>query len=353
MDMNHFDIKPGLLTLQQHIIQRQRTSEEATGEFSFLLSGITIATKVLADKVRRSGLTDILGATGATNCQGEAVQKLDEIANDLLMTCVGYRRSVGVLASEEVDDPIELTDTETGRTGRYIVLFDPLDGSSNIDVNIPVGTIFSILKRPEGWGGSGQKVNEEILQPGHQQVAAGYVLYGSATVLVYTTGHGVHQFVLDPSIGAYILVQEALQVPELNPVYSCNEANSHSFPEVVRNYLEWTKSAEAGPYSSRYVGSFVADFHRILLKGGVFLYPSTAKSPNGKLRLMYEANPMAFLIEQAGGRASDGQRRILEKVPTELHQRTPLIIGSAGEVEILENFLAGAPQLEHTRPSDG
>jgi fructose-1,6-bisphosphatase I len=332
--------RPGLLTIQQYIVRQQRSSAEATGEFSFLLSGITIATKFLADKVRRSGLpdADILGATGEVNVQGEQVQKLDEIANQMLINCIGYRRNVRALASEEVENPLEL---ETGDAGKYFVLFDPLDGSSNIDVNIPVGTIFSVLRRPDDAAACKNGICEEILQAGCQQVAAGYVLYGSATVMVYTTGDGVHQFVLDPSIGAFILVAERLRIPERKAIYSCNEANAHSFPEGVRNYLDWVKTAEAGPYSARYVGSFVADFHRTLLKGGVFLYPATAKSPKGKLRLMYEANPMAFLVEQAGGSASSGNQRILDIPPTELHQRTPLIIGSKHEVDLVCEFLSG------------
>jgi fructose-1,6-bisphosphatase I len=332
------ELLPGLITVQQHIIANQRRHSEATGEFSFLLSGITIATKVLASKVRRAGLVDVLGSTGRTNVQGETVQKLDQIANDLLMHCIGYRRSVGVLASEELDGPVELM--ETGRSGKYIVLFDPLDGSSNIDVNIPTGTIFSILQRPERseWGAG--DLQNDLLQPGVKQVAAGYVLYSSATLLVYTTGNGAHLFVLDPEIGAFVLVKERLEIPARKKVYSTNEANSRSFPDGVRAYLDWTKSEAAG-YSSRYVGSFVADFHRILVQGGVFLYPPTAKAPTGKLRLMYEANPMAMLIEQAGGAASDGTTRILDKKPAKLHERTPLYIGSKQEVEIVQDFLAG------------
>ena len=334
------ELLPGLITVQQHIIAHQKRHSEATGEFSFLLSGITIATKVLSARVRKAGLVDVLGSTGSTNVQGETVQKLDRIANDLLMHCIGYRRSVGVLASEEVDGPVELS--ETGRSGKYIVLFDPLDGSSNIDVNIPTGTIFSILHRPERdeWAGGGTDVNAEILQPGVRQVAAEYVLYSSATSLVYTTGNGVHSFVLDPEIGAFVLVAERLKIPERKKVYSVNEANSRSFPPPLRDYLDWTKGENAG-YSSRYIGSFVADFHRILMQGGIFLYPPTAKSPGGKLRLMYEANPMAFLIEQAGGVATDGSTRILDKTPKTLHERTPLYIGSRQEVEIVEGFLAG------------
>ncbi len=333
------ELLPRLITVQQHIIANQRRHSEATGEFSFLLSGITIATKVLASKVRKAGLVDVFGTTGRQNVQGETVQKLDQMANDLLMHCVGYRRSVGGLASEEVEAVVDLT--ETGRSGKYLVLFDPLDGSSNIDVNIPTGTIFSILVRPErsDWS-QGSDVNADILQPGLKQVAAGYVLYSSATTLVYTTGNGVHQFVLDPEIGAYVLVGERLQIPARKKVYSVNEANSGSFQPELRAYLDWTKTEAAG-YSARYVGSFVADFHRILMQGGVFLYPATAKAPGGKFRLMYEANPMALLIEQAGGVATDGTRRILDKTPKKLHERTPLFIGSKQEVEIIQGFLAG------------
>jgi fructose-1,6-bisphosphatase I len=221
------------------------------------------------------------------------------------------------------------------------VLFDPLDGSSNIDVNIPTGTIFSILIRPDRneWEGRAD-VQSEILQPGLKQVAAGYVLYSSATTFVYTTGDGVHQFVLDPEIGAYVLVSERLKMPDRKKVYSTNEANSKSYPAPIQQYLDWTKTPEAG-YSSRYVGSFVADFHRILMQGGVFLYPPTAKAPQGKLRLMYEANPMAFLAEQAGGRAIDGAQRILEKKPRQLHERTALYIGSRTEIDIIEGFIEG------------
>jgi len=336
------ELLPGLITIQQHIISNQRRHAEATGEFSFLLSGITIATKVLASKVRKAGLVDVLGSTGRQNVQGETVQKLDQMANDLLMHCIGYRRSVGALASEENEKVVDLT--ETGRSGKYLVLFDPLDGSSNIDVNIPTGTIFSILVRPDRgeWAAHAAPgdVQSEILQPGLKQVAAGYVLYSSATTLVYTTGNGVHQFVLDPEIGAYVLVQEGMQVPPRKKIYSVNEANSLTFPREVQEYLAWTKT-EAGGYSSRYVGSFVADFHRILMQGGIFLYPPTAKAPSGKLRLMYEANPMAFLIEQAGGAATDGATRILEKNPAKLHERTPLYIGSKDEVAVLDGFLKG------------
>jgi fructose-1,6-bisphosphatase I len=330
---------PGLITIQQHIIANQRRHAEATGEFSFLLSGITIATKILASRVRKAGLSDVLGATGRQNVQGETVQKLDQIANELMMRCIGFRKSVGVLASEEVEGPVDLTNA--GRAGKYIVLFDPLDGSSNIDVNIPTGTIFSILHRPEqsDWSGSGD-VNAEILQSGAKQVAAGYVLYSSATTFVYTTGDGVHEFVLDPEIGAYVLVSERLKIPERKRVYSTNEANALSYPPPVQDYLAWTKRPEAG-YSSRYVGSFVADFHRILMQGGVFLYPPTAKAPNGKLRLMYEANPMALLAEQAGGLATDGRTRILDKIPRQLHERTPLFIGSREEVENVQRFIDG------------
>jgi fructose-1,6-bisphosphatase I len=333
------ELLPGLITIQQHIIANQRRHSEATGEFSFLLSGITIATKILASRVRKAGLFDVLGATGGMNVQGEKVQKLDQMANDVMMHCIGYRRSVGLMVSEEVDEAVDLTDT--GRSGKYIVLFDPLDGSSNIDVNIPTGTIFSILHRPDRqeWDGTGD-VNAEILQSGLKQVAAGYVLYSSATTFVYTTGDGVHQFVLDPEIGAYVLVAERLKIPERKRVYSTNEAYALSYPRPVQDYLAWTKQPEAG-YSSRYVGSFVADFHRILMQGGVFLYPPTAKAPNGKLRLLYEANPMALLAEQAGGLATDGTARILDKLPKALHERTPLYIGSRDEVGIIQGFVEG------------
>ena len=325
----------GVTTLQQHILQRQQEMPTATGEFSWLLSGITLASEIIQAAVRRAGLlsSTILGSAGTTNVQGEDVQKLDEVANRTIISCLGYR-NCGIMVSEEDDEPTIVE--EAARTSKYIVLFDPLDGSSNIDVNVSIGTIFSILQRKEDV--ADDDVMAHILQPGYRQLAAGYVVYGSSTVLAYTTGDGVHMFTLDPAIGAYLLFQENVKMPPAGKMYSVNEAYRAQFPEGIQDYLEWAKSDEAGNYSLRYIGSFVADFHRTLLRGGVFLYPPTIKAPKGKLRLMYEANPMAFLAEQAGGAATDGTTRILEKVPTTLHERTPLVIGSKSEVDRVLSF---------------
>ncbi len=321
--------KPVIKTIQQHILEQQHTHPQATGELSFLLSAITLATKIIADHVRRAGLVDILGSTDRINVQGERVEKLDVIANETIAGCLGYRDNVGIMVSEEDDEPRILKELDS--QAKYIVLFDPLDGSSNIDVNVSIGTIFSILQRREGVDAG--RVMDHILQPGYRQVAAGYVIYSSSTVMTYTTGHGIHMFVLDPSIGAFRLTRESVAMPDSGKIYSINEAYRNQFPEGIQKYLDWVKSDEAGGYVLRYIGSLVADFHRTLIKGGVFLYPPTRKAPEGKLRLLYEANPLAFLAEQAGGAATDGNKRILDKAPTALHERTPLIIGSRTEVD--------------------
>jgi fructose-1,6-bisphosphatase I len=327
----------GIMTLAQHILEGQRKHPTATGEFSWLLSGITLATKIIESKVRRAGLVDVLGSANLTNIQGEDVQKLDVVANEAIIRCLGFRGNVGIVASEEDDEPTVLKETSPGT--KYIVLFDPLDGSSNIDVNVSIGTIFSILQEPEEMTDTDEPL-PFILQPGTEQVAAGYVVYGSSTVLTYTTGAGVHLFTLDPAIGAFVLTRENIQMPAASKMYSVNEAYKNTFPEGYQAYLDWAKSPEAGRYSLRYIGSLVADFHRTLLKGGVFLYPPTVKQPEGKLRLMYEANPLAFVAEQAGGAAHDGTQRILDKQPQALHQRTPLIIGSRDEVDRVLTFLS-------------
>ncbi len=321
-----------ITTVQQHILQQQQDFSEASGTFSWLLSGITLASKMIEAKIRSAGLTDVLGAYGHENVQGEQQQKLDVYANQALLHCLGLRDSVAALVSEEDEEPV--TFDRSVDTGKYIIIFDPLDGSSNIDVNVNVGTIFSVHKRlPQG------ELETSILQSGTSQVAAGYVVYGPSTVLVYTTGHGVHGFTLDPTIGAFVLSHENMVMPEKGPYYSVNEANAETWPA---GYAEYIRTLRASGYSSRYIGSLVADFHRTLLKGGIFLYPPTKKQPGGKLRLLYEANPLSFIAEQAGGAASSGFGRILEIAPTGIHQRTPFMVGSKYEMEALAKAMSVA-----------
>ena len=322
-----------ITTVQQHILQQQRARSEETGEaasgtFSWLLSGITLATKMVEAKIRSAGLSGIYGAAGADNVQGEQQQKLDVYANEALLHCLGMRDSVAALVSEEDEEPVVIN--RDPDQGKYIIVFDPLDGSSNIDVNVNVGTIFSVLRRGPG------PLEQSILQPGWKQVAAGYVVYGPSTVLVYTTGNGVHGFTLDHSIGAFVLSSERMRMPEQGTYYSVNEANATQWPPAYCAYID--RLREGGldrTYSSRYIGSLVADFHRTLLKGGVFLYPPTRKQPKGKLRLLYEANPLAMLAEQAGGVATDGAGRVLDIVPEGIHQRTAFCFGSRREMEAL------------------
>ena len=325
-----------IVTVEHHIMQEQRKySPRATGAFSWLLSAITLATKMTQARVNRAGLLDALGAVGQVNVQGEQQQKLDVYANNALIHCLGVRENVAVIASEENEEPI----TFDGRSGagKYVVLFDPLDGSSNIDVNVSVGSIFSIFALPEQ--GRTSDATDAVLQPGTKQLAAGYVIYGSSTIMVYTTGHGVHGFTLDPTLGEYVLSHENIRMPERGTVYSSNDAYWDTFPDSYQRYLAYLRSGENGrKYSLRYIGSLVADFHRTLLRGGVFLYPPTRAHPDGKLRLLYEANPVAFIAEQAGGMALGGRQRILDVVPTSIHQRTPLVVGSRAEVELFQRF---------------
>jgi len=319
-----------VITVQQHIVQQQEALYPgARGTFSWLLSGITLATKMIQARVRRAGLLDVAGAAGGSNVHGEAQQKLDVFANEALLQSLGSRDAVAMLVSEENDLPV--TFDRAPETGRYIVIFDPLDGSSNIDVNVSVGTIFSIFRRPDN---AAADQSDTVLQPGSKQVAAGYVVYGPSTVFVYTAGRGVYGFTLDPNIGAYVLSFENMRMPDQGKYYSVNEANMPSFPPEYQEYLSRIRRGGLGrEYSSRYIGSLVADFHRTLLKGGVFLYPPTKGNPQGKLRLLYEANPLAFIAEQAGGMATNGQSRILDIEPKDIHQRTPLVIGSRVEME--------------------
>ncbi len=317
-----------IVTLQGHILAEQARIPGATGALSWILSALSISAKIIADKVRRARLEAVLGTAGSENIQGEVQQKLDVIANEVLLRTLGGRDGVAVVASEENEEPVMLRDAG-GAEGRYCVLFDPLDGSSNLDVCGGVGTIFSILRHDR----RGRHSANPLLQPGSQQIAAGYVLYGSSTVFVLSVGHGVDMFVLDPAIGAFMRVERGVRTPREHASYSVNEGNRQSFPAGYQRYLDW---AQAHGYSSRYVGSMVADVHRILLKGGVFFYPPTARAPSGKLRLMYEANPMAMIIEQAGGKAlvAPGQR-ILDVEPRAIHERTAVILGSATEVDHL------------------
>ena len=316
-----------IVTAQQHILEQQEHFPDAGGLFSWLLSGFTLATKMIAAKIRQAGLLNILGSAGETNIQGETQQKLDVYANQALLHCLSVRDSVAILVSEENEEPVVFD--RAPETGKYVIFFDPLDGSSNIDVNVSVGTIFSIFRRPPG-----DDLDAAVLQAGRQQVAAGYVLYGSSTILVYTAGRGVFGFTLDPSIGAFVLSHENMRMPEQGGFYSVNEALAHTFPESYQQFITALRMGGLGPsYSSRYVGSLVSDFHRTMLKGGVFLYPSTKDYPAGKLRLMYEASPLAFIAEQAGGMATSGAETILDIEPSQIHQRTPLVIGSRVEVE--------------------
>ncbi|MCH7573067.1 MAG: class 1 fructose-bisphosphatase [Planctomycetes bacterium] len=313
-----------LTSLQSHILAEEQRHPGATGDFSWILSAIALAAKVIANKVRGARIQDVLGDIGETNVHGEKQQKLDVIANEIITRCLGDRANISVIASEEDENPTVLRDRAEG--GRYCVLFDPLDGSSNIDFGVGVGTIFSVLRNDRI---KPRDVPHHI-QPGSRQVAAGYILYGSSVIFVLTTGNGVDMFVHDHSIGTFVLVDRGIRIPESNKTYSINEAYCKTFPEGYRNYLDW---AHDEGYSSRYIGSMVADVHRTLLKGGVFLYPPTKAHPEGKLRLMYEANPMAMIMDQAGGKALAGSERILDIRPTDLHQRTSVIMGSPREVD--------------------
>jgi fructose-1,6-bisphosphatase I len=334
-------IYPGM-TLNHHIIEMQRRHPEATGEFSGLLVDLGYAAKTISAKVRRAGLIDILGATGDVNVQGEQVQKLDEIANDLLIRAMEPAGHLCAMASEEADEPIPISDPYPH--GNYVLLFDPLDGSSNIDANVPVGTIFAVYRRLSK---TGPGHLTDLLQKGRDLACAGYVVYGSSTMLVYTTGQEVAGFTLDPSVGEFLLSHASIRIPQKGKIYSVNGGNVHTWHPNVQRYLEYLKTTdkETGrPYSSRYVGSLVADFHRNLLYGGVFMYPADnrdPKKPKGKLRLMYEANPLGFVVECAGGYASDGARAILDIEPEELHQRVPLFIGSREDVRLAERFVRG------------
>ncbi len=324
--------RDNLTTLQSHILSGEKKHPNATGSFSWILSALSLSAKVISAKIRRARLSDVLGAVDNVNVQGERQQKLDVIANETLLRCLGNRAGVAIVASEENEEPMILQRT-AGDGQRYCVLFDPLDGSSNLDTCGGVGTIFSILRHDP----KASTPEESVLQSGAKQVAAGYILYGSSTVFVYTAGTGVSMFVLDPSIGAFLKVGDDLKLPATGKTYSCNEGNRLTFPSGYQRYLDW---AQTNGYSSRYAGAMVADVHRVLLQGGVFLYPPTKKAPDGKLRLMYEANPMAMIVEQAGGKAFAGAQRILDVQPKTLHQRTSVVLGSRDEVDHVLRHLA-------------
>jgi fructose-1,6-bisphosphatase I len=330
-------------TLYRHIIEEERKFPEATGQLSDLLYDIALACKVISLEVNRAGLIDILGLTGEENVQGEAVKKLDVYANEILTHTMRIGGHACAVCSEEDENFIPMEDkySHHGVTNKYIVHFDPLDGSSNIDANISIGTIFSIYKRISK---DGEATLEDCLQKGTRQIAAGYVVYGSSTIMVYTAGKGVHGFTLDPSVGEFLLSHENMQIPKKSKTYSINEGNYSKWSDGIKKYIEYVKQNDketARPYSSRYVGSLVADFHRNLLYGGIFIYPADEKNKNGKLRLMYEANPLSMIVEQAGGRSTNGKERILDIQPNNLHQRTPLFIGSEEDVLLAKKFLAG------------
>lgn len=323
-----------VVTLNEFIMDRQADFPFATGELSRILNDIAVASKIVSRDVRKAGLVDhILGAHGNTNVQGEEQQKLDVVADEQFIKAFEYGGEVCGIASEENDDFVAFT-SESAKNGKYVVLFDPLDGSSNIDVNVSIGTIFSIYRRISAVGT--EATIDDMLQPGSEQVAAGYVLYGSSTMLVYTTGRGVNGFTLDPSIGEFCLSHPDMRMPETGRLYAMNEGNINICEEGLREYVAYCQSFEndkGAPYSGRYIGSLVADFHRNMIKGGIYIYPDTTTSPEGKLRLLYECNPLAFIAEQAGGIASTGRKRIMDLKPTRLHERVPFYIGSKQMVE--------------------
>lgn len=327
------------MTLERHIIEGERDHPTATGEFSGLLHALSLAAKLVWREVSKAGLVNILGKTDRMNISGDEVKKLDEFADETIFKAMDHGGHLCVMASEENEDLLHIP--EAYPNGKYVLLYDPLDGSGNIDANITVGTIFSILKRVSP---SGKGTLQDVLQPGYKQVAAGYALFSSSMMFVYSTGHGVHGFTLDPTVGEFLLSHEDIRIPKRGSIYSMNEGNFNKWDGTIQNYVKHLKEDDKStgrPYSARYIGSLVADFHRTLLYGGIYCYPGDSKNPKGKLRLMYENNPLGYLCEQAGGRASDGKQRILDIQPETLHQRTPLFIGSPDDVQLVEEFIAG------------
>ena len=331
-----------LTTLGEFIIDRQNHFKYTEGELSRLLNSIKLAAKIVNHEVNKAGLVDIIGASGDINIQGETQQKLDVYANDVFMRTLKNRKIVCGIASEEEDDFVIVQKEDGGSEHKYIVLMDPLDGSSNIDVNVSVGTIFSVYRRISPIGTPVTK--EDFLQKGREQVAAGYVVYGTSTMLVYTTGHGVNGFTLNPALGTWYLSHKDMMFPKTGKIYSINEGNYIHFPQGVKDYLKYCQEEEGNrPYSARYIGSLVSDFHRNMIKGGIYIYPQSTNNPKGKLRLLYECNPMAFLAQQANGKATDGYQCIMDIKPTELHQRVPFFCGSKRMIEKVSEFMSNHP----------
>ncbi|MBI1937826.1 MAG: class 1 fructose-bisphosphatase [Ignavibacteriales bacterium] len=330
------------MTLPRHILEGERLHPEATGELSSILLQLGLAAKLISLEVNKAGLVDILGFTGSSNQSGDEVKKLDIYAHETLIKAMDHGGHFCVMASEEEGDIIHIPANH--KIGKYVLLFDPLDGSSNIDANVSIGTIFSIYKRVSE--GTGPGTLDDCLQSGYNQVAAGYVVYGSSTILVYTAGHGVHGFTLDPAFGEFLLSHDDIKIPKHGRIYSINEGNYFSWDKGLKDYIKYLQATqfEGKPYQARYIGSMVADVHRTLLYGGIFMYPGDKRNAKGKLRLVYECNPMSFIIEEAGGRATDGMQRILEKKPEGLHERTPIYVGSVEDVLLVEKFLREAEE---------
>lgn len=330
-----------LITLGEFIIKNQQDFPYAKGELTRLFNAITLASKVMNSQINKAGLVDeLMGKVGRENIQGEEQKKLDVYANKIFINALNARNEVCGIASEEEEETI-IFENEEGKNGKYIVLIDPIDGSSNIEVNVSIGTVFGIYRRISPIGTTA--VKEDFLQRGRKQVAAGYVIFGSSTMLVFTTGNGVNGFTLDPTIGVFYLSHPNMTIPKTGNIYSVNEGNYAYFSDTMKSYVDYCKDIDTAtnrPYTGRYIGSMIADLHRNFLKGGIYLYPDSQKAPNGKLRLLYECNPMAFLIEQAGGKATDGKVAILDKIPKEIHERTPFYGGSIEMVEQLENILS-------------
>jgi len=328
------------MTVTEHILMKQRENPEATGAFTELLSGLIVAAKIISREVNKAGIVDILGYAGRENIYGEQVQKLDEFANRTIIERMCHIGQLCVMASEEHADIIQIPSKYP--KGNYVLIYDPLDGSSNIDVNVSIGTIFSIHRKTSS---NEDGVLSDVLQPGYKQVAAGYFIYGSSTMMVYTTGQGVHGFTLFPGIGEFLLSHENIRIPERGRIFSVNESNYNYWSDGIRRLVDYFKSPDTKPsYTDRYIGSLVSDFHRNLLKGGIFMYPADTKDPkkpHGKLRLMCEASPLAFVVKEAGGYASTGEKPILEIEPDGLHQRVPLFIGSKKDVELAERYQKG------------